>query len=50
MQKVKCPYCGYLMPLFILPKAKCSGITTKCKNNCCKKVFEIKVKEGIQSR
>lgn len=49
-ERVKCPYCGYVMPLAILPKAECTGITMKCKNRKCKKEFELKVKEGIQNR
>lgn len=47
---VKCPFCGYSMPLRILPKAECKGLKAKCKNKNCKREFEIAVKEGIQSR
>ncbi len=51
MQKrVRCPHCGYMMPLVILPGAQCYGITARCKNKNCKKEFEVKVKEGMQSR
>ncbi len=50
MQKVVCPHCGYVMPLAILPGAQCRGITARCKNKNCKKEFEVKVKEGMQSR
>ena len=50
MQKVRCPFCGYMMPIVVLPEAECKGITAKCKNKKCKKEFEIKIKNGIQSR
>lgn len=50
MRKVICPYCGYVMPIVILPDAECNGITARCKNRDCKKEFEVKVKEGKQSR
>lgn len=49
-KKVICKHCGYEMPIFILPGAECQGITVRCKNRNCKKEFEVKVKEGIQSR
>lgn len=48
--RVVCKHCGYVMPMRILPDANCSGITVRCKNTKCKKDFEIKVKDGIQSR
>lgn len=48
--KVECPYCGYVMPLIILPEAECKGIKAKCKNRNCKKEFEVRVEKGIQSR
>lgn len=49
MQKrVKCPHCGYSMPISYSEKAACSGITAKCKGRNCGKEFEIKIKEGKQ--
>lgn len=48
MIKVKCPYCGYEMPLVILPEAVCRGVTARCKNKKCRKAFEIKVNSGRQ--
>lgn len=43
-KKVKCPYCGYEMPILILPGARCEGLQVKCKGRSCKKEFEIKIK------
>lgn len=43
-KKVKCPYCGYEMP--IVYDEKCSaakGIYTRCKGRNCRKEFEIKI-------
>lgn len=42
-EKVRCPYCGYEMPIFVRPGAICRGITVKCKGKHCRKEFEIKV-------
>lgn len=45
MKKIKCPYCGYEMPiLYDEKKAKCEGLWVKCKARKCGKEFEIKVK------
>lgn len=41
--KVKCPYCGYEMPIFVKPPAVCRGVFAKCKGRHCKREFEIKV-------
>lgn len=44
MKKVKCPFCGYEMPiLFDEEKAKANGVFIKCKGRKCKKEFEIKI-------
>lgn len=43
MKKVKCPYCGYEMPIAYDEKAVCRGIFVKCKGKNCKKEFEIKI-------
>ena len=50
MKKVACTHCGYEMPVVILPRAECRGLTVRCKNQKCKKVFEIKVEQVKQSR
>ena len=44
IKKIKCPYCGYKMPIFYTERAKCIGIWVKCKGKNCKKEFEIKIK------
>lgn len=49
-RKVICPHCGYSMPIIIQSSAECAGITVRCKNKKCKKVFEIKINKGKQSR
>lgn len=44
MQKVKCPYCGYEMPIKYDKDAECKGIWVKCKGRNCGKIFEIVLK------
>jgi len=49
MQKrVRCPHCGYSMPILITEKATCTGIIAKCKGRNCGKEFEVKIKKGEQ--
>lgn len=43
-KKIKCPFCGYEMPLTYSPDAVCRGIFIRCKGRGCKKVFEINIK------
>lgn len=43
MEKVKCPYCGYGMPLAYDKTAVCRGLYIRCKGRNCKKLFEIKI-------
>lgn len=44
MEKVKCPFCGYEMPIrYDKEKSKAKGIFIKCKGRKCKKEFEIKI-------
>lgn len=43
-EKVKCPFCGYEMPIFMSKNAKCNGIFVHCKGRGCKKIFEILTK------
>ena len=44
MEKVKCPYCKYEMPIWYdETKAKSNGVYIKCKGRNCKKEFEIKI-------
>lgn len=42
-RKVKCPYCGYEMPLTYTEKAVCRGVFIRCKGRSCKKIFEIRI-------
>ena len=42
-KKIKCPNCGYRMPIVAADEARCKGLWVKCKNPKCKKEFEIKV-------
>ena len=42
-RKVRCPHCGYEMPLNYGRGAVCRGVFTRCKGRGCKKVFEIKI-------
>lgn len=45
MQKIKCPYCGYVMPL-TRTKARCAeAFFIKCKGRRCGRIFEIKIPE-----
>lgn len=39
--KIKCPYCGYEMPLYYDEKSICKGVFIVCKGRNCKKEFEI---------
>ncbi len=40
-EKVKCPFCGYEMPIWISDFSYCSGITVKCKGRNCKREFQL---------
>lgn len=40
-KKIKCPYCGYEMPVTYYPGATCQGVFIRCKGRNCKKTFEI---------
>lgn len=44
LKRVKCPYCGYEMPVYAANNASCTGIFVVCKGRNCKKLFEIRVK------
>lgn len=47
-KKVKCPYCGYAMPVFYSREAESRGIRMKCKGRSCGKTFEVKIEKGEQ--
>lgn len=42
-RKVKCPYCGYEMPVTYGDNAVCKGVFLRCKGRNCRKVFEVKI-------
>ena len=46
--KVTCPACGYEMPITHEPDAECTGVFVTCKGRNCKKIFEVKIREGTQ--
>lgn len=48
MEKVKCPYCGYVMPVSIDADAESKGLYMRCKARHCKKLFEIVIQNGKQ--
>ena len=48
--QVRCPVCGYKMPLFYHDRAECTGVTITCKGRNCHAVFELNIKEGKQIR
>lgn len=46
--KVKCPECGYEMPVTYSAEAFCRGVFVSCKGRNCKCVFEVKIEKGQQ--
>ena len=43
-KKIKCPYCGYEMPIKYDPKmASCRGVWVRCKGRLCKREFEVRI-------
>lgn len=44
-EKIKCPYCGYHMPVEISPNAVVHGVWVKCKGRNCRRIFEIRFPE-----
>lgn len=43
LEKVKCPFCGYEMPIFRGRAARCRGLWVRCKGRSCGMFFEIKI-------
>ena len=43
LNKYKCPYCGYKMPIKIGQNAKAEDLWVKCKNPKCKREFELRI-------
>lgn len=50
MKKIRCPYCGYVMPLKADEKAECHGVWIRCKGRNCKKEFEIKISKNPKTK
>lgn len=47
IKKIKCPYCGYEMPVWYDPKkAEAKGIFIRCKGRNCRREFEIRIKQS----
>lgn len=42
-EKVKCPHCGYEMPITKTKDAEAKGLFVKCKGRNCKQEFEIRI-------
>lgn len=47
-EKIKCPYCGYKMPIEREKNAVCKGLYVQCKARNCKKIFEIRINSEIK--
>lgn len=48
MKKIKCPYCGYEMPIFCDKNSVATNIWVRCKGRNCKKMFEIRLKPKVK--
>lgn len=48
MTRVVCPYCGYVLPIFITSGSNISGAYIKCKGRGCKRKFSLLVIDGKQ--
>lgn len=42
-EKIKCPYCGYEMPIYRSERTVARELYVRCKARHCHKVFEIKI-------
>jgi len=49
-KKVICPYCGHTTNVTYNSSAECKGIFVRCKARHCKKIFEIKITKGNQTK
>lgn len=48
LMQVRCPECGYKMPIFYTDAAECNGVQVACKGRRCSNIFEVKIKHGQQ--
>ncbi len=42
-KKIRCPFCGYEMPIYYEDGAVSKGLFARCKGRNCRKEFEIKI-------
>jgi hypothetical protein len=42
-KQIRCPYCGYRMPIYYDPDASAKGIFVRCKGRDCRKEFEVDI-------
>ena len=47
-EKIKCPFCGYKMPIERDKNAVCRGLRVQCKARNCKREFEIIINDEIK--
>lgn len=47
-ERVKCPHCGYTMPIEYTKNATARGLYVKCKARGCGKVFEIVISKSVK--
>lgn len=47
-ENVKCPHCGYQMPIRYTNNANANGLFVKCKGRSCGKIFKIRIVNGEQ--
>ncbi len=50
LRRVRCPECGYEMPVFYDASAGCTGVKISCKGRNCRAFFAVKIKDGKQIR
>ena len=46
--RVRCPACGYEMPISYKGDAECDGVSVPCKGRGCHAVFNLKIINGKQ--
>lgn len=47
-KRVKCPHCGYIMPISYNTRTVCVGLKVRCKGRNCKKEFQVNIKNNKQ--
>lgn len=46
LTKIRCPVCGYEMPVLRSKNASCEGLFLRCKGRNCGRWFEIKIERS----